>query len=87
MTDELDGEELTQAELAFAARLRELFARVDAAQPERGVRALVRRARRIAREERRAPEVVLDELYAGAVRRTERRLELAARSACTRRRR
>lgn len=81
--DELDGVPLSRAEQAFALRLSELFARVGAAHPERGVRTLIRRARRAVAAGVTQDDALAAE-YAGAERRTLRRLELAARSACRR---
>ena len=68
--------DLTPLEQVYAEKLCVLFARVDARHPEKGIETLLQRARSLSRQKSLPIGQALDEVYQGAVERTERRLLL-----------
>lgn len=69
---------LSQAEKIYAQKLSDLFQLVTPQKPEKGIRALLLRARQRVATEGVSPEQALAEIYAGAKERTERRVRLLA---------
>jgi lysine/ornithine N-monooxygenase len=74
-----DGNAYNLLEAQFVPKFLALFAQVSARQPEKGVKALILRARRQARQTGLPLETVLDQVYQDAVERTERRIQLLQR--------
>jgi hypothetical protein len=66
----------TELEQRYCERFLALFARVEAQQPEKGIRTLIARARTLALESGQSLEVALELVYQEALERTERRLAL-----------
>ncbi len=69
-------EPLSPAEQAFRDRCLKLFSRVDAENPDKGIAALLERAKSRAKESSIPYETALDQIYQEAEERTERRIEL-----------
>jgi hypothetical protein len=67
---------LTPIEQEFADKLQTLFARVQPQKPEKGIAALLKRARNKAKQTDQPMELILEEIYKAAVERTERRIQL-----------
>ena len=66
----------TELEMAFVKRFLALFARVDAQRPHKGIRTLIVRARQKAEQANMPLQAALEEVYEGALMRTERRIQL-----------
>lgn len=69
-------DDLNPAERLFIERLAQVFAMVNPQKPEKGMMALLTRARQLAKETGQPLELVLEEVYQGAKERTERRVQL-----------
>lgn len=69
-------EPLSPLEEEYREKLLVLFARVQPQKPEKGVQALLARVRKRVREEDIPEARALEEMYRGAVERTERRVRL-----------
>ena len=68
-------DDLSPLEREYRDKLHALFARVNPQQPEKGIRALLERARKETSAGKPETEA-LAEMYAGAEERTERRIAL-----------
>lgn len=76
MTSLSELEPLNELERRFAEKLQIVFAQVHPQKPEKGIAALLKRARIQASKTHQPLEEILETLYQGAVERTERRIQL-----------
>lgn len=72
----LPFDDLSPSETMFMERLARVFSLVNPQKPEKGLVALITRARNLAKETGRPLEDILEEVYQGAKERTERRVHL-----------
>jgi lysine/ornithine N-monooxygenase len=76
MTSLSELEPLTELEKCFVDKLHKVFAQVHPQKPEKGVAALLKKAREQAAQSNQSLAEILETLYQGAVERTERRIKL-----------
>ena len=67
---------LSPLEQSAWKRLHAIFQNVHPQKPEKGIKALILRARETARQQNIALEIALETILAGATERTERRVQL-----------